>query len=231
MLFIKTLYKMVRLGIALLLAITVAFLATFTHDVISLVHTPFAMPFDETTNTFRNFDRSVVCTPQRVIVVACEADVVAAVKEASEANRTLRAVGAGHSFQPLACGDYMMNMDGLRRILFVNASHGTVVVESGIRLKTLNEALAGFGLAMPQLGLITEQSLAGAISTGTHGTGFAHASVGAMAVQSADIIAGNGSLVTLTGRRLNISLVSLGAMGIVVRYTLKCVPAHRLHQF
>ena len=42
-----------------------------------------------------------------------------------------------HSFQPLACGDYMMNMDGLRRILFVNASDGTVVVESGIRLKTL----------------------------------------------------------------------------------------------
>jgi len=212
------------------LAILVGGIARLAQDVWSLAHTPFAMPFDPITNTFRNFDRSVECTPKKLIHVTTEADVVAAVNEGRNNKMKVRAAGAGHSFQPHACADIMLNMDAFCKVLSVNATEGRVVVESGIRLKNLNLALASFGLAMPQLGLISEQSLAGAMSTGTHGTGLSLESVGAMTVVALEAVAGNGSVISLTGWRLNTSLVSLGCMGIVLRYTLHVVPAYRLYR-
>eukprot|EP00759_Apiculatamorpha_spiralis_P051230 PhF_6_TR5150/c0_g1_i2/m.7359 len=149
----------------------------------------------------------------------------------SRKRRTIRAVGAGHSFTPLACGaDELIVTDSLDRVS-VNEDGKTVTVEAGIRLKNLNRALSNLGLAMPQLGMIGEQSIAGAISTGTHGTGLTLSCVGAEAVMSLDMVVANGSIVTFTrDGLLNTTMISLGSMGVIVRVTVNAIPAFTMRR-
>src|SRR3954447_25757351 len=85
---------------------------------------------------------------------------------------TVRVTGAGHSFSAAAVTDgTLLSLDALARVLDADASTGLVRVEAGIRLRALSRELHARGLAMPNLGDIDAQSLAGALATGTHGTG------------------------------------------------------------
>jgi L-gulonolactone oxidase len=134
-------------------------------------------------------------------------------------------VGAGHSFTGIAVTDgVLVSLDRYARVLSVDASSGRVTVQAGIRLSDLNVELAARGLALPNLGDIAYQSVAGAISTATHGTG---ARLGGLATQvvSLRVIAGDGSIVECGPE----AAVGLGALGIVSTVTLQCVPAFRLH--
>jgi L-gulonolactone oxidase len=137
----------------------------------------------------------------------------------------VKVVGAGHSFTGIAVTDgVLVSLDRYARVLSVDASSGRVTVQAGIRLSDLNVELAARGLALPNLGDIAYQSVAGAISTATHGTG---ARLGGLATQvvSLRVIAGDGSIVECGPE----AAVGLGALGIVSTVTLQCVPAFRLH--
>ena len=84
----------------------------------------------------------------------------------------VRVAGAGHSFSAGAVTDgTLLSLDALARVLDADRSTGLVRVEAGIRLRALSRELHARGLAMPNLGDIDAQSLAGALATGTHGTG------------------------------------------------------------
>lgn len=191
------------------------------------------MPTLDTDYTFRNWDRSLVCKPQHFYQPETEEEVIEIVRGVSRAGGTARTVGAGHSWSPLVItDDTLLNLDHLNRIVSVDAERRQVMVQAGIRIKELNALLPQHGLAMTNLGSIAEQSIAGAISTGTHGTGLRFGSLSTQIVGM--------KLVTAGGRLLQISLdqqpelmaaarVSLGALGVITQVTIQCVKAFNLY--
>ncbi len=171
---------------------------------------------------WRNWSGSQRCAPARVLEPRTRAEVAAAVAEGP-----VRVAGAGHSFSGGALTDgTLLRLDALDRVLAVDGDR--VRVEAGIRLHALSRELLVRGLAMPNLGDIDVQSLAGALSTGTHGTG-AKLPILSAQVESVELVLADGSERVLdAGDELLAARVSLGALGVVVAVTLRCVPAFRL---
>lgn len=158
-------------------------------------------------------------------------DVVAVVREAAEAGRRVKAIGGGHSFTDAAMTDgHLIGLDAMRRVVAVDGYD--VTVQAGIRLAELNQQLAERGLALPNLGDIDRQSIAGATSTATHGTG---ASLGNLAttIVGMQLVTGDGTVVRCDEHTdpelLRVARVGLGALGVVTEVTLRCVPAFNLH--
>jgi L-gulonolactone oxidase len=158
-------------------------------------------------------------------------EVAGAVRRAAEAGRTVRAAGSGHSFSPCVPTDgTLVRLDRLDRILDADPASGLVKAEAGITLAALNRGLEERGLALPNLGDIDAQTLAGAIATGTHGTGARLQNLSAQ-VEALELVDGTGERRTLTGDDgdlLRAARVGLGSLGIVTAVTLRCVPAFRL---
>ena len=142
----------------------------------------------------------------------------------------MRVAGAGHSFSGVVPTDgTLLSLDRLDRVLDVDRDSGLVRAEAGIRLHRLVRELHAHGLALPNLGDIDAQSLAGALVTGTHGTG---AKLGNLAasVEAMELVLADGSELTVDGGdELRAARVGLGALGVVAAVTLRCVPAFRLH--
>ncbi|MET8906404.1 D-arabinono-1,4-lactone oxidase [Micromonospora sp. NPDC004551] len=156
-------------------------------------------------------------------------EVVEAVRHAADTGRTIRAVGSGHSFTGTAVADgHRLDLADLDTGVTVDPARRLVTVPAGTTLHTLNDLLARHGLALPNLGDIDAQTVAGALSTGTHGTG------GKLGCLSTFVTA--LTLVTGTGEVLRCSAdehrdvfaaarVGLGAVGVLVEVTLRCVDA------
>ena len=155
-------------------------------------------------------------------------EVAAQVKEASGAGRKVKVVGSGHSFTDIAvAADQRMLLHRLTGLISIDGP--LVTVQAGMPLSRLNALLAERGLAMPNLGDIDEQTVAGAISTATHGTGARQATISSC-VEAVKLVNGAGEVVTI-GRDdelLPAARASLGALGILVEVTLRCVEAFTL---
>src|SRR5690349_1618224 len=116
-----------------------------------------------------NWSGSQRCAPARYVQPRTRAELAQAIVEGPA---PVRVAGAGHSFSGgVPTEGTLVNLDALSRVLDADATTGRVRVEAGIRLHALSRELHSRGLAMPNLGDIDAQSLAGALSTGTHGTG------------------------------------------------------------
>ena len=181
---------------------------------------------------WRNWSGSVTCAPREFIAPTSPEELARAVGEIGRSGRRLRVVGSGHSFTPLAqTDDALLRMDQLSGITSFDAERGLVTVLGGTPLKLLGDALLERGVAQENLGDIDVQTITGAISTGTHGTGVRF---GNLATQVAAL-----TLVTAAGETLELSpardpetfkaaQVSLGALGVLASVTLRVVPAKRL---
>ena len=183
--------------------------------------------------TWRNWAGTASAVPARRARPRDVADLARLVAQAGDLR--VRAVGGGHSFTPAAVTDgLMLDLDAMAGVHdVVPQADGTthVTLAAGTRLARVNSELAARGLAMRNLGDIDHQSLAGAISTGTHGTG---ARLGGLATQVV-----GAQLVTATGEVLDVDAthepetfelarLGLGAVGVLSAVTLECVPAFRL---
>jgi L-gulono-1,4-lactone dehydrogenase len=145
----------------------------------------------------------------------------------------VKVIGAGHSFTDIACTEGLqISLSHYRRVLDIDRESGLVTAEAGIKLEALNDMLAVRGLAMANLGDIAYQTLAGAISTGTHGTGV---KLGGLATQvvGLDLITADGTIVSCgpdtEPEIFQAARVSLGALGVISTVTLQCVPGFSLH--
>lgn len=179
---------------------------------------------------FANWARTASCVPSQWQLPASEADVVALVRRARADGRRVRCVGAGHSFSAIAAPtDIAVSLDELTGILAYDDT--TVTVLAGTRLRDLNAALAERGLALPILGSIADQSLAGAIATGTHGSSLTHPNLSGL-VRGIRLIDGTGTVVDLDegDPRLDAARVHLGALGIITRIRIEVVPAFTLRE-
>ena len=183
--------------------------------------------------TWQNWGRSASVRPVRVERPRSPEGVQRAVQAAASQGLAIKAVGAGHSFTGIAVAPgVLLELDDLQGLVSADAVTGRVTLLAGTRLHRIPALLAPYGLAMQNLGDIDKQSISGAISTGTHGTG---AGYGGLATQVVGI-----TLVTATGEFLRVDeaqnsemlpavALGLGALGIIVEVTLQCVPAFVMH--
>ena len=143
--------------------------------------------------------------------------------------RRVKVAGAGHSFTDIACTDgVMVDMGGMRRVLEVDGDE--VTVEAGITLRELGEELRARGLAMENQGDVDPQTIAGAISTATHGTGGRFGNLSSQ-VAGMRLVTGTGELRELReGDELRAARVGLGALGAISAVTVRCVPAFTIHR-
>lgn len=188
----------------------------------------------ETNKEWSNWSGSVACSPKQIFYPKSIEEVVTIVRRAKHAGRYIRVVGTGHSFTPLVYTDQLLlSLDQLQGIESINHEDGTVTVWAGTKLRALGEALAELGYAQENLGDIDAQSIAGAISTGTHGTGIQFGSISTQAV-GFTVITSEGKILecstTKNAAILHAVQLSLGLLGIIVKVTLRVVPSYRLHQ-
>ena len=169
------------------------------------------------------------CQPAAVERPAAVGEVVGAVERAVAAGRCVRVAGSGHSFTGAVLTDgTLLSLDRMGALLDADPGSGLVRVEAGIRLHALSQALAEHGLAMPNLGDIDEQSIAGAISTATHGTGVTLRNVSAQ-VRALRLVTRPATVLDVDGGDdLLAARVAVGALGVVTEVTLQTVPAFTL---
>jgi FAD-linked oxidoreductase len=143
--------------------------------------------------------------------------------------RRVKVAGAGHSFTDIACTDgLMLDLSRMNRVLRVEGDE--VTVEAGITIRELGPALAERGLALENQGDVDAQTIAGAISTATHGTGGRFANISSQ-VTAVRVVTAGGDVSTLDdGDDLLAARVSLGALGAISAVTLRCVPAFTIHR-
>lgn len=173
----------------------------------------------------------VVGTPTAIETPPTVAALQALVRHAAVEGHRVKAMGSGHSFTPIAgTTGTLLRLDRLTRVLDHDPATGRVRVEAGITIRELNARLAALGLALPNLGDIDAQTLAGAISTGTHGTGARSHGI-SHAVVGVQLVTATGDIVEVHERHpwFRAAQVSLGALGVITEVTLQCVPAFLLH--
>ena len=180
-----------------------------------------------------NWGQNQSCRPEHVAYPGSPDEIAALVKTAAEAGRTVKVIGSGHSFTGIALTDgLMLSLRRCEKILEADHSTGLVKVEAGITLASLNRELAAIGLAIKNLGDIEYQSVAGAISTSTHGTGAKFHSI-PYQVEAMELILADGSTLEISrssdGDLFHSAQVGLGALGVIATVTLKCVPAFNLY--
>ncbi|MGH3741683.1 MAG: D-arabinono-1,4-lactone oxidase [Micromonosporaceae bacterium] len=182
---------------------------------------------------WRNWARNQRTTARQVARPASRDELVAAVRGARVDGLTLKPVGNGHSFTPIAATDGVrLVLDTYDSVLAVDQDRMTVRVQAGISLHQLNAVLAEHGLGLSNLGDIDGQTISGAISTGTHGTG---ARFGGLAtfVEELEIVTGLGEVIRCSEasepEAFAAARVGLGALGVISEVTLRCERAFHLH--
>jgi FAD-linked oxidoreductase len=127
----------------------------------------------------------------------------------------------------------MLDVAGLSGVIEADLSSGLVKVSGGTVLADLNRELDRLGLAMANLGDIDRQTIAGAISTGTHGTGWNMPNLPAQ-VEAIDLVTAGGELLELDGadepELLRAARIAVGSLGVITAVTLRAVPAFNLHR-
>lgn len=173
------------------------------------------------------------CRPAAHEAPRSEAEVADAVGRASETGRTVRVAGSGHSFTDIACTDgVQITLGAMGAIADADPSTGLVRVQAGITLHDLGRELAALGLALENQGDIDAQTLAGALATGTHGTGARYGNLSTQ-VAAMRLVTAAGEAIELDesdGDALRAARVGLGALGVVTEVVLRCVPAFTLER-
>ncbi len=179
-------------------------------------------------SNWTNWSGTATAEPSRILTPRTPAEVTDAVVAARESGTTVKMVGAGHSFTAIAAPEgVMLRPDALTGIVCVDREAMTVTALAGTRLHVLNTALEGLGLSLHNMGDIAEQTLAGATSTGTHGTGGQVASLSAQ-ITGLELVTGDGSLVRATEQEnpdvLAVARLGLGALGVLTTITFRVEP-------
>ncbi|WP_206099697.1 D-arabinono-1,4-lactone oxidase [Longirhabdus pacifica] len=181
---------------------------------------------------FSNWARNIQQHVEQIFYPTSVEEVVSIVQRCKKERKKIRVVGSGHSFTPLACSrEVMVSLDEMQGIEEINHEEGSATVWAGTKLKKLGELLHKHGVAQENLGDINAQSIAGAITTGTHGTG---ATLGNLSTQVLEVtvVTADGNVIT-SSQNENAHLfkalqLSLGMLGIIVKVKIKVIPSYKL---
>ncbi|MDT0438807.1 MULTISPECIES: D-arabinono-1,4-lactone oxidase [Streptomyces] len=182
--------------------------------------------------TWRNWGGTVASRPAREVTPASVEELAAAVRRAAEDGLAVKAVGSGHSFTSIAATDgVLIRPQLLTGIRAIDRDSMTVTVEAGTPLKRLNMALAREGLSLTNMGDIMEQTVSGATSTGTHGTGRASASIAAQ-IRGLELVTADGGVLRCSAEEnpdvFAAARIGLGALGVVTAIAFAVEPVFLL---
>lgn len=169
----------------------------------------------------------------QVFVPNTREDLLSIVQNCVNNGKKLRVIGSGHSWNKgVGCRDVLVSLEALNRVVEVDKTNMLVTVEGGCKINALNSALEAQGLALSVLGSISEQSIAGAICTGTHSTGVG-ASCLADLMEKLVLVTSVAPFVMTCSRAENADLfeaagVSSGVLGIIVQVTLRVERSFRM---
>jgi L-gulono-1,4-lactone dehydrogenase len=183
---------------------------------------------------WRNWAGDQQCVPHAIEHPASVGELRDAIGRATQRGQTVRVAASGHSFTDIACTDgVMLRLERMNRVLEVDRDARLAKVEAGIVIRDLSEALAEQGLALENLGDVDVQTIAGAISTATHGTGERFANISSQ-VEALEIATASGSVVECSrdadADMWRAARVSLGSLGAIATVTLRCVPAFTIRR-
>jgi FAD/FMN-containing dehydrogenase len=179
---------------------------------------------------WQNWAGNVKFTPNEIAYPETTEDVVQLIRS----GRRIRCIGTGHSWSQLApTDDLLMATDGLNKVLSIDTVTNMATIQAGAKLEHLNLILWERGYAFSNLGSIARQSLAGAISTATHGSGIHHRIL-ASQVQSFTLVKADGEILDVDRNEnpelYHLSLISLGTLGIITEMRIHLVPKFNLHE-
>ena len=192
-----------------------------------VVPAPGALQVEAGMSAWRNWGRSVTAHPQFIVKAGSIDEVQAAVRFAIDHGLPIKPIGAGHSFSPIAAtGGVLLDLQWLDGVLAVDGMN--VTLGAGTNLFQLPALLGPFGLALQNMGDIDQQTIAGATSTGTHGTGLAFGGL-ATRIRAATLVTAFGDILRVSSTEnpelLPAVSLGIGALGILVDVTIECVPA------
>ena len=183
---------------------------------------------------WENWAGNETCHPRDLLRPSSVTELSELVGTAAAAGREIRVAGSGHSFTPaVLTDDLLLDVDAIAGVIDADRESGLVRVGGGTVLADLNRELDRLGLAMPNLGDIDVQTISGAISTATHGTGAGLKNISAQ-VEAIELVTASGDVLELAGdtapELLRAARVSVGSLGVISAVTLQTVPAFSLHR-
>ena len=182
--------------------------------------------------SWSNWAGNQLSKPVRIERPSSESEVVEIVLRAVAEHLRVKVVGSGHSFTGIAVPDeVMIDLAQMNRVVNVDHVGGVITVQAGIVLSDLNAYLESHKFSMPNLGDVTYQTLAGAVSTSTHGTGLQRTGLAAQ-IRAFKLVTSSGEVLTCdpvhNAEIFHCGRVSLGALGVITEVTLNVVPAFNL---
>ncbi len=182
---------------------------------------------------WRNWAGAEECRPVDIVRPHGRGELAEVVTAGAEAGRQITVAGSGHSFTRVAMtDDLMLDVSGIAGVIDADRASGLVKVGGGTVLADLNRELDRLGLAMANLGDIDRQTISGAISTATHGTGAKLGNIPSQ-VEAIDLMGPDGTVRSLSaadGDLFQAARVGVGALGVITAVTLRTVPAFNLHR-
>jgi len=182
--------------------------------------------------SWKNWAGNQQSKPVRIERPASESEVVEIIRQAVLNKQRVKVVGSGHSFTGIAVPEeVMIDLTRLNQVRSVDHRGGLITVQAGIVLSDLNALLELHQLSMPNLGDVTYQTLAGALSTSTHGTGLHRTGLAAQ-IRAFKMVSASGEVLVCSplenAEIFHCGRVSLGALGVITEVTLNVVPAFNL---
>jgi L-gulonolactone oxidase len=178
------------------------------------------------TKPWKNWGNNQTCSSP-IVTPKNVKELLSIIKKAKKERVNIHAYGSAHSWSDIVCVDgYLVNTDQLNKIVSVDKRKHQVTVQAGIKLFALNKELEKLGLCLPNQGAITKQSLAGVVSTATHGSG--KTGTFASFVVSVQLATADAKLITISPTQ-NKDLwpavrTSVGSLGIMTELTIQCQP-------
>lgn len=184
------------------------------------------------TNMWRNWSRGIQQSAQLVAHPASETAVKALIVGAAGSGLKIKSVGAGHSFNDIATTEGLrLHFDEYSGLVSVNPDTLVATFRAGTHLFEIPKLLRPHGLALENQGDIDAQTIAGATSTGTHGTGLGFTGLAA-AIKSLRMVTADGQIVYCDERTrpelFEFARLGLGALGVILEVGMQCVPAFRI---
>ena len=182
---------------------------------------------------WQNWSGSQQHSAEQLVLPDVEADIVTLLDRASSESRCVRAIGSAHSFVPFWTNDYLLSLDNMRGLISSDPERQQATFWAGTKLHEMGQPLWDMGLAMSNMGDIDRQSIAGAMSTGTHGTGINLQNISSQVV-GLRLVRANGEITDINidshPQWLRAARVSMGTLGVISQVTLQAMPAYYLHE-
>ena len=185
-----------------------------------------------TRKTWTNWAGTECCEPSAIIRATSVEHVAEILSDATGRGVTVRPVGSGHSFAPLVPTDgILLDVSALSGIQSIDSVKAQARVGAGTRIAALGQPLWEAGLTLSNQGAIDAQTIAGAMSTSTHGSGLKLKSI-AGSVVGAEVVTSAGELIRFDSDdpRLAAVRASMGTLGVIVSLDLQLEAAFKLRE-